>query len=51
MKVKYQPNDIPITSPELGYLWNTYLLNSKSKHILMYFAAQCEDKDILSLFK
>jgi spore coat protein CotF len=51
MKVKHQSNDIPITSPELAYLWNTYLLNSKSKHILMYFAAQCEDKDILSLFK
>jgi hypothetical protein len=51
MKVKHEINSIPITSSELAFLWNTYLLNSKSKHILMYAVAQCDDKDIRSVLQ
>jgi hypothetical protein len=51
MKVKHEINSISITSSELAFLWNTYLLNSKSKHVLMYAVAQCDDKDIRSVLQ
>lgn len=51
MEIKHSVDSIPITSSELAYLWNTYLLNSKSKHGLMYTASQCEDKDIRSVLE
>jgi hypothetical protein len=51
MEVNHEFNSIPITSSELAYLWNTYLLNSKSKHILMYAVTQCDDKDIRSVLQ
>jgi hypothetical protein len=49
MQINHEATSIPITSSELAYLWNTYLLNSKSKHILEYAVAQCSDKDIRSI--
>jgi hypothetical protein len=49
MEVTHNVSSIPITSSELAYLWNTYLLNSKSKHILMYGVSQCDDEDIRSV--
>jgi hypothetical protein len=51
MVVKHEVNSIPITSSELAFLWNTYLLNSKSKYILMYAVTQCDDKDIRSVLQ
>lgn len=51
MEVKHEPNSIPITASELAYLWNTYLLNSKSKHILMYAVDKCDDKDLRSVLQ
>jgi hypothetical protein len=51
MKKKHEVNSIPITASEVAYLWNTYLLNSKAKHILMYAVTQCDDKDIRSILQ
>jgi hypothetical protein len=51
MDVKHATSSIPITSSEIAYLWNTYLLNSKSKHILMYAVTQCDDEDIRSVLQ
>lgn len=51
MKVKHEVNSIPITSPEIAYLWNTYLLNSKSKYILMYAVAKCDDRNLRSVLQ
>ena len=46
MNITHDVNSIPLTSSEIAYLWNTYLLNSKSKHALLYAVAKCDDKDI-----
>lgn len=51
MEIKNEASNIPITSSEIAYLWNTYLLNSLAKHRLMYAIAQCEDEDIRSIFQ
>jgi hypothetical protein len=51
MEIKHEVNSISITTAEIAYLWNTYLINSKSKHILMYAVAQCDDDDIRSVLK
>jgi hypothetical protein len=51
VRVKHEADSIPITSSELAYLWNTYLLNSKSKHILMYAVSKCSDKDLQSVLQ
>lgn len=51
MEVKHEAKDIPITASEIAYLWNSYLLNNKSKHVLIYAVAQCDDKDIRAVLQ
>lgn len=51
MEVGHETSSIPMTSSEIAYLWNAYLLNSKSKHILMYAAAQSSDREIKSIMQ
>ena len=46
MNVTHDVNSIPLTSTEVAYLWNTYLLNSKSKQTLSYAIAKSDDKNI-----
>jgi hypothetical protein len=49
MDTENKVNDIPMTAAEIAFLWNTYLLNSKAKHILMYGVTQCTDVEIRSV--
>lgn len=51
MEIQHEASSIPMTSSEIAYLWKTYILNSKSKQILMYYVAQCDDKDIRSVLQ
>lgn len=46
MEIIHDYKSIPLTSAEIGYLWNTYLLNSKSKYGLMYVLETTDDPNI-----
>ena len=46
---RYSHNSIRLTSVELGFLWNTYMLESLVHHAHQYFVNHIEDKDLKSL--
>jgi hypothetical protein len=51
MEIKHEVTSIPMTSSEIAYLWNTYLLNSLAKHRLLHTIPKCDDEDIRSVLQ
>jgi hypothetical protein len=51
MEIVHDYKSIPLTSAEIGYLWNSYLLNSKSKHGIMYVIKYIGDPNIKEIFQ
>jgi hypothetical protein len=51
MEIVHDYKSIPLTSAEIGYLWLTYLLNSKSKNILMYAVETADDPNIKEIMQ
>jgi len=51
MNIEHENNSINLTSSEIGYLWSTYILNSKSKYIIKYIVEKTIDKDIKLVMK
>jgi hypothetical protein len=43
--------DEELTSAEMGKLWATYIGNSMSKCVILYYLQHCEDNDIKTLLK
>jgi Protein of unknown function (DUF3231) len=45
----YCHKDIRLTSVEMGFLWNTYMIESMVHHILIYYLKHVEDRDVEQL--
>jgi hypothetical protein len=46
LEIVHDYKSIPLTSAEIGYLWNTYLLNSKAKYASTCLLETIEDPNI-----
>ncbi|MBL4935624.1 DUF3231 family protein [Clostridium sp. YIM B02515] len=51
MEIVHDYKSIPLTSAEIGYLWLTYLLNSKAKQIITYAVETSEDENIKEIMQ
>lgn len=51
MEIIHDYKSIPLTSAEIGYLWNSYMLNSKSKHTIMYILKYTDDPNIKEILQ
>lgn len=49
--MEHKAESIDLTSAEIAYLWNSYILNSKSKHILIHAVEKAEDGDIKAVLE
>jgi hypothetical protein len=51
MEIVHDYKSIPLTSAEIGYLWNSYLLNSKSYYGITYVIKNIDDPNIKEVFQ
>lgn len=51
MEIIHDYKSIPLTSAEIGYLWNSYMLNSKSKYGITYVLKHMDDLNIKQVFQ
>jgi hypothetical protein len=51
MEIVHDYNSIPLTSAEIGYLWSSYMLNSKAKNAILYTIKYIDDTNIKEIFQ
>lgn len=51
LEIVHDYKSIPLTSAEIGYLWTTYLINSKSKQAISYIVETSHDPNIKDIMK
>lgn len=51
MKIGHEIDSIRLTSSEMGELWTSYVYDSLSRCVLMYFSKTCRDKTISELIE
>lgn len=49
--MEHEAENIRLTAAEISFLWNSYIMNSKSKYMLRYAAEKAQDKDIKSVLQ
>lgn len=49
--MEHEAANIRLTAAEMSFLWNSYIMNSKSKYMLRYAAEKAQDKDIKAVMQ